>query len=127
MITKTATATALIVEDVQTDLMILTSYLENLGWRVISAVNGEEALTYLSANTPDIVFLDVVLPGRSGFEICRTIKSQTDTQKIPVVMCSTKNTDMDRFWGLKQGADLYLTKPVNRHDFVDILQKLVNK
>jgi two-component system, chemotaxis family, response regulator PixH len=127
MITKTVTATALIVEDVQTDLMILTSYLENLGWRVISAVNGEEALTYLSANTPDIVFLDVVLPGRSGFEICRTIKSQTDTQKIPVVMCSTKNTDMDRFWGLKQGADLYLTKPVNRHDFVDILQKLVNK
>jgi two-component system, chemotaxis family, response regulator PixH len=127
MITKTATATALIVEDVQTDLMILTSYLENLGWRVISAVNGEDALTYLSANKPDIVFLDVVLPGRSGFEICRTIKSQTDTQKIPVVMCSTKNTDMDRFWGLKQGADLYLTKPVNRHDFVDILQKLVNK
>jgi two-component system, chemotaxis family, response regulator PixH len=125
MITKMATA--LIVEDVQTDLMILTSYLENLGWRVISAMNGEEALTYLSSNKPDIVFLDVVLPGRSGFEICRTIKSQTETQKIPVVMCSTKNTDMDRFWGLKQGADLYLTKPVNRHDFVDILQKLVNK
>jgi two-component system, chemotaxis family, response regulator PixH len=125
MITKMATA--LIVEDVQTDLMILTSYLENLGWRVISAMNGEEALTYLSSNKPDIVFLDVVLPGRSGFEICRTIKSQSETQKIPVVMCSTKNTDMDRFWGLKQGADLYLTKPVNRHDFVDILQKLVNK
>jgi chemotaxis family two-component system response regulator PixH len=119
-------STALIVEDVQTDLMILTSYLENLGWRVISAVNGEEALTYLSSNTPDIVFLDVVLPGRSGFEICRVIKSQIDTQKIPVVMCSTKNTDMDRFWGLKQGADLYLAKPVNRHDFVEVLQKLVN-
>ena len=124
MITKMSTA--LIVEDVQTDLMILTSYLENLGWRVISAVNGEEALTYLSSNTPDIVFLDVVLPGRSGFEICRVIKSQIDTQKIPVVMCSTKNTDMDRFWGLKQGADLYLAKPVNRHDFVEVLQKLVN-
>ena len=119
-------STALIVDDVQTDLMILTSYLENLGWRVIAAMNGEEALTYLSSNTPDIVFLDVVLPGRSGFEICRVIKSQIDTQKIPVVMCSTKNTDMDRFWGLKQGADLYLAKPVNRHDFVEVLQKLVN-
>ena len=119
-------STALIVDDVQTDLMILTSYLENLGWRVIAAMNGEEALTYLSSNTPDIVFLDVVLPGRSGFEICRVIKSQTDTQKIPVVMCSTKNTDMDRFWGLKQGADLYLAKPVNRHDFVEVLQKLMN-
>ena len=119
-------ATALIVEDVQTDLMILTSYLENLGWRVIPMVNGEDALTYLSANKPDIVFLDVVLPGRSGFEICRTIKSQQATQKIPVVMCSTKNTDMDRFWGLKQGADLYLAKPVSRHEFVEVLQKLIN-
>jgi two-component system, chemotaxis family, response regulator PixH len=124
MVTKMSTA--LIVEDVQTDLMILTSYLETLGWRVISAMNGEEALSYLSSNKPDIVFLDVVLPGRSGFEICRTIKSQTHTQKIPVVMCSTKNTDMDRFWGLKQGADLYLTKPVNRAEFVEVIQKLAS-
>jgi two-component system, chemotaxis family, response regulator PixH len=122
----TKMATALIVEDVQTDLMIFTSYLENLGWRVIVAMSGEEALTYLSTHKPDIVFLDVVLPGRSGFEICRTIKSQSDTQKIPVVMCSTKNTDMDRFWGLKQGADLYLSKPVNRNEVIDALQKLVN-
>jgi two-component system, chemotaxis family, response regulator PixH len=122
----TKMSTALIVEDVQTDLMILTSYLENLGWRVIAAMNGEEALTYLNSNKPDIVFLDVVLPGRSGFEICRTIKTQTTTQQIPVVMCSTKNTDMDRFWGLKQGADLYLTKPVSRHDFVEVIQKLVS-
>jgi two-component system, chemotaxis family, response regulator PixH len=119
-------STALIVEDLQTDRMIFTSYLENVGWRVILAMNGEEALTYLSTNKPDIVFLDVVLPGRSGFEICRTIKAQTDTQKIPVVMCSTKNTDMDRFWGLKQGADFYLTKPVTRHDFLEILGKLVH-
>jgi two-component system, chemotaxis family, response regulator PixH len=118
--------TALIVEDVQTDLMILTSYLEALGWRVIPAVNGEDALTYLNNHKPDIIFLDVVLPGRSGFEICRTIKSQSNTQKIMVVMCSTKNTDMDRFWGLKQGADLYLSKPVNRHDCVEISQKLAN-
>ena len=122
----TKMSTALIVDDVQTDLMILTSYLENLGWRVIAAMNGEEALKYLSSNKPDIVFLDVVLPGRSGFEICRAIKSQTDTQQIPVVMCSTKNTDMDRFWGLKQGADLYLTKPVNQQDFTTAIQKLVS-
>ncbi|WP_310482931.1 response regulator [Chamaesiphon sp. VAR_48_metabat_403] len=119
-------STALIVEDVQTDLMILTCYLETLGWRVISAMNGEEALNYLRSNKPDIVFLDVVLPGRSGFEICRTIKSQTETQKIPVVMCSTKNTDMDRFWGLKQGADLYLTKPVNQTEFIEVIQKLAS-
>jgi chemotaxis family two-component system response regulator PixH len=118
-------STALIVEDVQTDVMILTSYLEKSGWLVITAKSGEDALTYLSTNHPDIVFLDVVLPGRSGFEICRTIKNQTDTKKIPVVMCSAKNTDMDRFWGLKQGADFYLAKPVERHQFLEVLEKLV--
>jgi two-component system, chemotaxis family, response regulator PixH len=111
-------ATALIIEDVQTDRMILTTYLEAAGWRVVFAISGEEALTHLSNNKPDIVFLDVVLPGR-------TIKAQGDTQKIPVVICSTKNTDMDRFWGLKQGADMYLTKPVDRVAFLDTLQKLV--
>jgi two-component system, chemotaxis family, response regulator PixH len=118
-------ATALIIEDVQTDRMILTTYLEAIGWGVSVAVSGEEALTHLSKNKPDIVFLDVVLPGRSGFEICRTIKAQADTQKIPVVICSTKNTDMDRFWGLKQGADMYLTKPVDRAEFLDALQRFV--
>ena len=118
-------STALIVEDVQTDLMIFTNYLETIGWRVISATSGEDALTYLNDHQPDIVFLDIVLPGRSGFEICRTIKSQTDTRKIPVVMCSTKNTDMDRFWGLKQGADFYLAKPVARNEFLAVLEKLV--
>jgi two-component system, chemotaxis family, response regulator PixH len=119
-------ATALIVEDVQTDLLILTTYLESAGYRVISAIDGEAALNHLSKHKADIVFLDVVLPGRSGFEICRAIKSQSETQKIPVVMCSTKNTDLDRFWGLKQGADLYLTKPVNQNDLLDALKKLIN-
>lgn len=118
-------ATALIVEDVQTDLLILTSYLEAAGCRVVAAIDGESALSHLSTNKPDIVFLDVVLPGRSGFEICRAIKSQSETHKIPVVMCSTKNTDLDRFWGLKQGADFYLTKPVDRSDLLAALKKLI--
>lgn len=117
---------ALIIEDVQVDRTIFTSYLETAGWEVFATMSGEEALAYLNTNKPDIVFLDVVLPGRSGFEICRTIKSQANLQKIPIVICSTKNTDMDRYWGLKQGADFYLSKPVSRNDFLEALQKLVN-
>jgi two-component system, chemotaxis family, response regulator PixH len=116
--------TALIVEDVKTDLMILTDYLENIGWRVVSAGSGEDALTYLDSNQPDIVFLDVILPGRSGFDICRTIKAQAETRKIPVAICSTKSTDMDRFWGLKQGADFYLAKPVGRDEVLSVIQKI---
>jgi two-component system, chemotaxis family, response regulator PixH len=103
---------ALIVEDVQTDRMILAEYLESAGFQVIFAMNGEEALVTIDTNKPDIVFLDVVLPGRSGFEICRAIKSKKDTQK------------MDRFWGLKQGADRYLSKPLNRGELLDVLQVL---
>jgi two-component system, chemotaxis family, response regulator PixH len=118
-------ATALIVEDVQTDRLIYINYLEAAGWHTIVATDGEEALKYLTTTKPDIVFLDIVLPGRSGFEICRVIKSQIETQKIPVVICSTKNTDLDRFWGLKQGADMYLSKPVGRNDILEALQKLV--
>jgi two-component system, chemotaxis family, response regulator PixH len=117
-------ATALIVEDIQTDRMILTSYLEAAGFLVSFVMSGEEALNHLNTNKPDIVFLDIILPGRSGFEICRAIKSQQDTQRIPVVMCSTKNTDMDRFWGLKQGADRYLSKPLNRAELLEVLQKI---
>ncbi len=113
---------ALIVEDVQTDRMILAEYLEAAGFQVTFAASGEEALVAIGVAKPDIVFLDVVLPGRSGFEICRTIKSHKDNQKIPVVICSTKNTDMDRFWGLKQGADRYLSKPLNRSELLDVLK-----
>jgi two-component system, chemotaxis family, response regulator PixH len=117
-------ATALIVEDVQSDRMILSTYLEAAGFQVATAISGEDALAHLSDRQPDIIFLDIVLPGRSGFEICRAIKSHADTQKIPVVMCSTKTSDMDRFWGLKQGADQYLSKPLNREELLDTLQKL---
>jgi two-component system, chemotaxis family, response regulator PixH len=116
--------TALIVEDVQTDLLILTNYLETIGWQVVSAGSGEDALTYLKNNQPDIVFLDVILPGRSGFDICRTIKARAETKKIPVAICSSKSTDMDRFWGLKQGADFYLGKPVEREEFLSVIQKI---
>jgi two-component system, chemotaxis family, response regulator PixH len=118
-------ATALIVEDVQSDRLIFTNYLESAGWKVVVAIDGEEALQKLKDRQPDIVFLDVILPGLSGFEICRTIKSQAETQKIPVVICSTKNTDLDRFWGMKQGADLYLSKPLERNELLAALQKLV--
>lgn len=117
---------ALIVEDVQTDRMILAEYLEAAGFQVMFALSGEEALAAIDLIKPDIVFLDVVLPGRSGFEICRTIKANKDNQKIPVVICSSKNTDMDRFWGLKQGADRYLSKPLKRDELLDVLQLAVS-
>jgi two-component system, chemotaxis family, response regulator PixH len=119
--------TALVVDDVQTDRSVLTDYLESAGWRVFSSDSGEAALDQLPKVLPDIILLDVVLPGKSGYEICRSIKTQVHTQKIPVVICSSKSTDMDRFWGMKQGADLYLTKPFVGEGLIEMLQKLLAK
>jgi chemotaxis family two-component system response regulator PixH len=117
--------TVLIVEDVQTDREIYSNCLKDTDWQVLTVETGEEALERLKVNTPDAIVLDVVLPGLSGFEICRNIKNNAHTKNIPVVICSTKKTDMDRFWGLKQGADFYLAKPVNRQELISTLQKLV--
>lgn len=116
---------ALIVDDSSTERKILLSYLQELGISVTTAESGEEALEKLSINTPDIVILDVVLPGKSGFEVCREIKSGANTGKIPIIICSTKGSEMDKFWGMKQGADAYIPKPVDKGEFLAAVQRLI--
>ncbi|NJL84135.1 MAG: response regulator [Chloroflexaceae bacterium] len=117
--------TVLVVEDSLTDRQILASYLEQAGIQVATAASGEEALEKISQQQPDVIVLDVVLPGRSGFEICRDLKGQEQTSKIPIIICSTKGTEMDRFWGMKQGADAYLPKPVDQEEFLRTVKKLL--
>ncbi len=116
---------ALIVDDSSTERQILTGFLQELGITVITAASGEEALEKLEQNIPDLVVLDVVLPGKSGFETCREIKSGKNTQKIPIIMCSTKGSEMDKFWGMKQGADAYIPKPVDKEQFCSTVKKLM--
>ena len=116
---------ALVVDDSSTERKILVGYLQELGITVTTAESGEEALEKLSDSTPDLVILDVVLPGKSGFEICRHIKADSNTKKIPIIICSTKGSEMDKFWGMKQGADAYIPKPVNKEELLDAVQKLI--
>ncbi len=104
--------TALVIEDCLTEQQAIAGYLTRSGFVVSIAGSGEEALEQISICKPDIVILDIVLPGLSGFELCRQFKTNSQTNKIPIVLCSTKTTDLDRFWGLKQGADAYLPKPI---------------
>ncbi len=115
---------ALVVDDSLTEREILVSYLQQAGMAVTTANSGEEALEKISSNTPDLIILDVVLPGRSGFEICREIKSGEATKKIPIIICSTKGSEMDKFWGMKQGADAYIPKPVNKDELISTVKKL---
>jgi len=116
---------ALVVDDSSTERKILTGYLQELGISVTTAESGEEALEKIKGNTPDLVVLDVVLPGKSGFEVCREIKSGTNTGKIPIIICSTKGSEMDKFWGMKQGADAYISKPVDKEEFLSAVKKLI--
>ena len=117
--------TALVVEDSLTEREVLTGYLQEAGITVVTAKSGEEALEKIDSSTPDLIVLDVVLPGRSGFEICRQLKNTTNTSNIPIVICSTKGSDMDKFWGMKQGADAYLPKPVDKDELITTVKKLI--
>lgn len=118
-------STALVVEDSLTDLQILVRCLQQSGISVLIAQSGEEAIDTITRQKPDVVVLDVVLPGCSGFEVCRKIKAEAETCNIPVILCSTKGSNMDKFWGMKQGADAYLAKPVDQEEFVRTIRQFI--
>lgn len=103
--------TILVVEDSPTQMQAVKAALQARGYNVITAFNGDEGLEKARREHPELVLLDVVLPGKSGFQVCRILKSSADTKDIPVIMLTSKDQASDRFWGTKQGADLYLTKP----------------
>ncbi|MBE9213532.1 response regulator [Plectonema cf. radiosum LEGE 06105] len=117
-------STILVVEDGLTDMQVISRYLEQAGYSVMGATSSEEAQEKITQNKPDLIFLDVILPGKSGFEICRELKNNPNTKTIPVVFCSTKNTDVDKMWGDMLGADAYLSKPVQKEELEGVLQKL---
>ena len=114
----------LIVEDSATERSIIMGYLTEVGINVSVALSGEEALEKIQHKFPDLIVLDIVLPGRSGFEICRQLKGSENTNQIPIILCSTKGTDIDKFWGMKQGADAYLPKPIDPEELEKAVRKL---
>jgi two-component system, chemotaxis family, response regulator PixH len=120
-------ATVLLVEDTMTEAVIIGGTLKNAGFEVIQVASSEDAKIKLIQSKPDLIVLDVVLPGESGFELCRELKENAHTADIPVVMCSTKNSEMDKFWGMKQGAAAYLTKPITPDELVRTVKLLIQK
>ncbi|MBO3461451.1 response regulator [Aetokthonos hydrillicola Thurmond2011] len=117
--------TVLVVEDGLADREIISQYLQQAGYFVISAKSGEEAEEKLQKNKPNVIFLDVILPGQSGFEMCRELKKNPQTSKIPIVICSTKNSDADKMWGKMLGADAYLSKPINQTELISTLNQII--
>jgi twitching motility two-component system response regulator PilH len=103
--------TILVVDDSPTELKLVSKALMTKGYRVVTAVDGEDALAKAAAEKPSVVVLDVVLPKKNGFQVCRTLKTTDGMKDIKVLMLTSKSQDSDRYWGMKQGADAYMTKP----------------
>ncbi|MCL1465059.1 response regulator transcription factor [Argonema galeatum] len=120
-------STVLLVEDSATQREMISGFLKNKGLKVTVAIDGVEALEKVEANRPDLVLLDIVMPRMNGYEFCRRLKSNPKTNKIPVVMCSSKTKEIDRYWGLKQGADAYIAKPFHPAELVETLKRLLLK
>jgi len=108
----------LIVDDSPTERYFLTELLTRNGFNVSVAENAEEALMKLKSQPPDLILMDVVMPGQNGFQLTRQLSKDPSTQNIPVIMCTSKSLQTDRIWGLRQGARDYVTKPIKADELL---------
>ncbi|HEX7642263.1 MAG TPA: response regulator [Burkholderiaceae bacterium] len=108
----------LVVDDSPTERYFLTDILIKNGFSVSTAENGEEALVKIKADKPQLILMDIVMPGQNGFQITRAITKDPDTQDVPVIICTSKGQETDRIWGLRQGARDYIVKPVDPQELL---------
>ncbi|GAB4189091.1 MAG: response regulator [Wenzhouxiangellaceae bacterium] len=113
----------LIVDDAAPDRTNLEQIISDHGLLVATAKNGEEALEKIQSDVPDLIFLDILMPGMDGFETCRNLRANEATSKIPVVIVSSKANKADRVWAMEQGASAYVTKPYTADDIHDVMQR----
>jgi twitching motility two-component system response regulator PilH len=118
-------STILIVEDSIVQREMMTDLLKASGLEVTHASDGAEALEAIHKAPPDLVVLDIVMPRMNGYELCRRLKSDPKTQNVPVVICSSKGEEFDRYWGMKQGADAYIAKPFQPIELVGTVKQLL--
>ena len=108
----------LVVDDSKTELYNLRDILGRRGFTVRTAENGDEAMRRLAEERPDLILMDVVMPGTNGFQLTRTITRDPRYAGVPVIMCTSKNQETDKVWGMRQGARDYIVKPVNADELL---------
>ncbi|MDO8278822.1 MAG: response regulator [Burkholderiaceae bacterium] len=111
----------LVVDDSKTELMFLTDLLQRNGMSVRTAENAEEVFRRLGEEKPDLILMDVVMPGQNGFQLTRAISRDPQYAGVPIIICTSKSQETDRVWGMRQGARDYVTKPV---DAVELITKI---
>jgi twitching motility two-component system response regulator PilH len=116
----------LIVDDSPTEMFALTGMLKRNGFQVLNAQNADEGLSLARSQRPDLVLMDVVMPGLNGFQATRQLARDPDTATIPVVMVSTKSQETDRVWAMRQGARGYLTKPIDERLLLQTIRQVLD-
>lgn len=113
----------MIVEDSPTDMRIAETACAEKGYRTIGVTEGDKVVAAAIAKKPDLILLDVILPNKNGFQLCRQLKTNAETRDIKIIIVSSKDQPSDKFWGMKQGADDYLTKPYTDDDLLAAIEK----
>ena len=114
----------LIVDDSSTDRQSLLEKLAKQGFACVTAVDGADAIAKSKSELPDLILMDVIMPGMNGYEATRAITRDEATRHIPVIMCTSKNQETDRIWGMRQGAKDYMLKPINARELVSKIKAL---
>ncbi|MDF1566149.1 MAG: response regulator [Deltaproteobacteria bacterium] len=117
--------TILIADDSPTELRIFQKVLSTLGHRILTAVDGEEAERMVRLEPPDLLILDVIMPGKNGFALCRDLKRDPTYASIPIIIVTSKDQQADQIWGKRQGADEYLVKPFSPEDLAAAAARLL--
>jgi DNA-binding response OmpR family regulator len=117
----------LIAEDSITNAKYVESILADKGYELIFAKDGEEAENCIKTDKFDLILLDVVMPKKNGFQLCREIKKNENTKHIPVILITSKREEADKFWGKMQGADEYITKPFEPIDLLAVVKRWLKK
>ena len=108
----------LIVDDSPTERHVLNDMLTKSGYEVMASDNGEDAIQKAKSLRPDLILMDVVMPGLNGFQATRAISRDPDTRAIPIILCTSKSQETDKIWGMRQGARDYVVKPVSKEELL---------
>jgi DNA-binding response OmpR family regulator len=120
-----AMGTVLVVDDLNSELERISSILKEAGISVVQAHDGDEAIKKVQEALPDLIVLDVIMPRINGFEVIRELREDDKTKKLPIIICTQKNTDIDKIWGMEIGADAYVTKPFDAQQLLSIVQRFL--
>ena len=120
----TSVGTILIVEDSPSELELMSHYLQESGYKVVKANGAKQAIEKIKMEEPSVIITDLVMPGMSGFELCRYLKKNPETQRVPIVICSSKNQEIDRLWAMREGAQAYVSKPYTREELLRAIKSV---